>query len=74
MVEVIGVRFRPNGKIYFFSPQNLALEAGDIPVYMHIPAEKMTLLCPRANWCNGTEACVGRMKEALGESNVVLKG
>lgn len=29
MVEVIGVRFRPNGKIYFFSPQNLALEAGD---------------------------------------------
>ncbi len=52
----------------------LALEAGDIPVYMHIPAEKMTLLCPRANWCNGTEACVVRMKEALGESNVVLKG
>lgn len=29
MVEVIGVRFRPNGKIYFFSPQNLALEVGD---------------------------------------------
>ncbi len=29
MVEVIGVRFRPNGKIYFFSPQGLALETGD---------------------------------------------
>lgn len=29
MVEVIGVRFRPNGKIYFFAPSNLELEVGD---------------------------------------------
>ncbi|MBR1865296.1 MAG: stage 0 sporulation family protein [Lachnospiraceae bacterium] len=29
MVEVIGVRFRPNGKIYFFAPAKLELEVGD---------------------------------------------
>ena len=26
MVEVIGVRFRQNGKIYFFSPNDLNIE------------------------------------------------
>jgi DNA polymerase-3 subunit alpha len=51
----------------------LALEAGDIPVYMHIPAEKITLLCPRTAWCSGSEACLRRLQEALGEGNVVLK-
>ncbi len=51
----------------------LALEAGDIPVYMHIPAEKITLLCPRTAWCNGSETCLRRLQEALGEGNVVLK-
>lgn len=29
MIEVIGVRFRPNGKIYFFDPSGLDLEVGD---------------------------------------------
>lgn len=29
MTEVIGVRFRPNGKIYFFAPGNIELEVGD---------------------------------------------
>ncbi len=29
MIEVIGVRFRTNGKIYFFAPNNLELEVGD---------------------------------------------
>ncbi|MDO4555863.1 MAG: stage 0 sporulation family protein [Lachnospiraceae bacterium] len=28
MVDVIGVRFRPNGKIYFFSPGNMEIETG----------------------------------------------
>ena len=51
----------------------LALEAGDIPVYMHIPAEKITLLCPRTAWCSGSETCLRRLQEALGEGNVVLK-
>ena len=51
----------------------LALEAGDIPVYMHIPAEKITLLCPRTAWCSGSEACLRRLRETLGAENVVLK-
>lgn len=29
MVEVIGVRFRTNGKIYFFSPKNFPVKTGD---------------------------------------------
>lgn len=29
MTEVIGVRFRPNGKIYFFAPNKVELEVGD---------------------------------------------
>ena len=29
MIEVIGVRFRQNGKIYFFSPAGIELETGD---------------------------------------------
>ena len=29
MIEVIGVRFRRNGKIYFFSPNGIELEVGD---------------------------------------------
>ncbi|MDE6760865.1 MAG: stage 0 sporulation family protein [Lachnospiraceae bacterium] len=29
MIEVIGVRFRPNGKIYFFDPSGIDLEVGD---------------------------------------------
>ena len=51
----------------------LALEAGEIPVYMHIPAEKMTLLCPRNAWCSGSDSCLRRLKDALGAENVVLK-
>ena len=51
----------------------LALEAGDIPVYLHIPSEKITLLCPRTNWANGGESCLRRLREALGTENVVLK-
>lgn len=29
MIEVIGVRFRPNGKIYFFTPSGHEVEVGD---------------------------------------------
>ena len=29
MTEVIGVRFRPNGKIYFFAPNQIEVEVGD---------------------------------------------
>ena len=51
----------------------LALCAGGVPVYMHIPEEKITLLCPREHWCSGDEACLRRLQEALGAENVVLK-
>ena len=51
----------------------LALNAGDVPVYMHIPAEKITLLCPRENWCSGDAVCLEKLREALGSDNVVLK-
>ena len=51
----------------------LALEAGDVPVYMHIPAEKLTLLSPRSSWCSGSEKCLQRLREELGNGNVVLK-
>ena len=51
----------------------LALEFGDVPVYLHIPEEKLTLLCPRENWASGSEGCLRRLKEAVGDNNVVLK-
>ncbi len=51
----------------------LATEAGEIPVYMHIPDEKITLLSPRENWCNGGEACLRKLKDFIGAENVVLR-
>ena len=51
----------------------LALNAGNVPVYMHIPEEKITLLCPRENWCTGDEECIRKLQETLGQENVVLK-
>ena len=51
----------------------LAGDRGDIPVYFHIPSEKMTLLAPRENWCSGREDCLQGLREALGAGNVVLK-
>ena len=51
----------------------LALSAGSIPVYIHIPEEKITLLCPREDWVRADEECMRRLFEALGKDNVVLK-
>ena len=51
----------------------LALSAGGVPVYMHIPDEKITLLCPKDEWCSADEDCIRRLKDALGAENVVLK-
>jgi DNA polymerase-3 subunit alpha len=51
----------------------LALSAGNVPVYMHIPEEKITLLCPREHWINADEACMERLRGELGAENVVLK-
>ena len=51
----------------------LALSAGAVPVYMHIPEEKITLLCSKENWVNADETCLQRLQETLGKENVVLK-
>ena len=48
----------------------LALHQGDIPVYLHIPEEKLTLLMPRDNWCDASDACIERLNNALGRDNV----
>ena len=50
----------------------LALEAGNIPVYIHIPSEKTTLLSPRAAWTGGSENCLRRLRDEFGAENVVL--
>ena len=52
----------------------LALDPGEIPAYMHIPEEKITLLSPRENWCGCSELSLARLKGAFGAENVVLKG
>ncbi len=52
----------------------LALDGGEIPVYMHLPDEKITLLCPRSSWTGGTEDGLKRLKDLLGAENVVMKG
>lgn len=52
----------------------LSLHQGMVPVYMHLPTEKITLLAPENCWCDGTEACLSRLQEALGAENVVIRG
>ena len=50
----------------------LALHPGSVPVYVHIPAEKATLLAPRINWCDASEDCLRRLNAAYGAPNVKL--
>ncbi|MBQ7844855.1 MAG: DNA polymerase III subunit alpha [Clostridia bacterium] len=50
----------------------LSLHPGSVPVYLHIPEEKITLLAPRMNWCDATEDCLKRLRTFLGEENVKL--
>ncbi|MBQ3157333.1 MAG: DNA polymerase III subunit alpha [Clostridia bacterium] len=50
----------------------LSLYPGSIPVYLHIPAEKMTFLMPSLQWCDGSEGCMSRLTAAFGEPNVKL--
>ena len=52
----------------------LTLFPGNIPVYMHLPDEKITLLSPREAWCDGSEACLAKLRETLNGENVVMKG
>ena len=50
----------------------LALHPGSVPVYMHLPEEKITLLAPRLSWCDATDSCLARLGELLGADNVKL--
>ena len=51
----------------------LALNPGDIPVYLHIPEEKKTFLATRNCWCDGSEMCLNRLRAEIGAENIVLK-
>ena len=50
----------------------LSLYPGSIPVYLHVPAEKMTFLMPSLQWCDGTEGCMARLQSVFGAENVKL--
>ena len=50
----------------------LTLYPGSVPVYIHIPEEKTTLLVPRINWCDVSGDAVQRLAEAFGAENVRL--
>ncbi len=48
----------------------LSLHPGSIPVYLHVPAEKMTFLTPSLQWCDGSAVCLERLRSAFGADNV----
>ncbi len=50
----------------------LSFHPGSIPVYLHLPAEKMTLLMPAIQWCDASEGCLKRLCGVFGESNVKI--
>ncbi len=50
----------------------LSLHPGSIPVYLHVPEEKLTFLLPHIQWCDGTEGCLRRLSELFGAPNVKI--
>ena len=50
----------------------LSLYPGSVPVYLHLPAEKMTLLAPKTGWCDASDGCLNRLNALLGAENVNL--
>ena len=50
----------------------LSLYPGSVPVYLHLPAEKMTLLAPKTGWCDASDGCLNRLNALLGSENVKL--
>ncbi len=45
---------------------------GAVPVYLHIPAEKITLLVPLMQWCDGGDSCLRALASVFGQENVKL--
>lgn len=52
--------------------QQLSIHPGSMPVYLHIPAEKMTFLLPKVQWCDGSEGCMNRLCSQFGQANVKI--
>ncbi len=50
----------------------LSLYPGSLPVYFHLPQEKMTLLAPSLQWCDGSDACLKRLADLFGQENVKI--
>ena len=50
----------------------LSLHPGSVPVYLHIPSEKMTFIVPRISWCDATPGCLERLNARFGTENVRL--
>lgn len=50
----------------------LSLYPGSVPVYLHLPAEKITLLAPKTGWCDASDGCLNRLNALLGAENVKL--
>ena len=50
----------------------LSLYPGSVPVYLHLPTEKMTLLAPKTGWCDASDGCLNRLNALLGAENVKL--
>ena len=51
---------------------HLSLHPGSIPVYLHVPQEKLTFLLPKVQWCDAGEKCVARLTKAFGAENVKI--
>ncbi len=52
--------------------QTLSFFPGSVPVYMHLPEEKMTLLAPRVQWCDASDLCLERLNSLFDADNVKL--
>ncbi len=50
----------------------LSLHPGSLPVYLHVPAEKMTFLLPHIQWCDGSKGCIDRLNGLFGAANVKM--
>ena len=50
----------------------LSLHPGSVPVYLHVPQEKLTFIVPRISWCDASEACLKRLKGLFGNDDVKL--
>ena len=50
--------------------QVLANYPGDIPVYLHLPSQKVTLLMPATHWSNGSAEALQELRSLFGEENV----